>query len=73
VLSVTIVRHSIHTAKTGQHHTHRQLGFCGSASFRLTGPSPKIAITAGSCAPLFTPSLVPRIDNTPDETSGEGR
>jgi hypothetical protein len=60
VLSVTIVRHSIHRAKTGQHHTHRQLGFCGSASFRLTGPSPTIAITAGSCAPNATHAQVGR-------------
>jgi hypothetical protein len=69
VLSVTIVRHSIHTAKAGQHHTHRQLGFCESASFRLTEDRDYRRFLRAS----FHAVIVPRIDQTSDETSGEGR
>jgi GAF domain len=39
-----------------RHHTCRQPGLFGSASFRSTGPVPKIAITTGAPASFFTPS-----------------
>jgi hypothetical protein len=37
-------------------HTARQRGFDGSASAKLTGPIPQIAMTAGSFWPRITPS-----------------
>jgi hypothetical protein len=37
-------------------HTARQGGFDGSASAKLTGPIPQIAMTAGSFWPRITPS-----------------
>ena len=38
------------------HHTARQGGRDGSASAKLTGPIPQIAMTAGSFWPRITPS-----------------
>jgi hypothetical protein len=37
-------------------HKARQGGFDGSASAKLTGPIPQIAMTAGSFWPRITPS-----------------
>jgi hypothetical protein len=37
-------------------HRARQGGFDGSASAKLTGPIPQIAMTAGSFWPRITPS-----------------
>jgi len=43
-------------AKNAEDHTARHGGFDGSASAKLTGPIPQIAITAGSFWLRMTPS-----------------